>query len=243
LGGVALGLAGAWYLGAEKRRLLILTLLAYFPFVAYAIGYSTADSYVYLIPTYLVFALWIGYGVYALWRAARAWAGREWREGDHERLGIHKGAAAIWAGLAAVCLLLAGVPLATHWREMDLSRDDEAKEYALSALAALPPEALVFTYRDDETFALWYAHYGLGMRPDLTIITMGLWPYDWYRQDMAGRGLSLDGAGRPADIPGLIEATRGRRPVCTVDKDVGPLESYGWEPAGPVWCLQDAPDL
>ena len=42
----------------------------------------------------------------------------------------------------------------------------------------------MITGADDDTFPLWYYHYGLHWRPDLKIITLGLYEFDWYRDTL-----------------------------------------------------------
>jgi len=61
--GVALGLTGLWQLAEREGDRALAGVMIFFFYSIYAIGYNTTDSYVYLIPAYLVFALWIGRGI------------------------------------------------------------------------------------------------------------------------------------------------------------------------------------
>lgn len=107
----------------------------------------------------------------------------------------------IWmaAGLQEIIILLAArwryswVPvsliliLALVWQvvqvapKVDASKDSRAETFGQTEMQILPKNALVFTHDDETTFTLWYFHYGLKQRPDVTVITEGLLKFDWYR--------------------------------------------------------------
>jgi len=38
---------------------------------------------------------------------------------------------------------------------------------------------------DERTFALWYGVYGLRQRPDIAILNVNLYGYEWYRAALA----------------------------------------------------------
>ncbi len=48
----------------------------------------------------------------------------------------------------------------------------------------LPREALVITKNDETTFTIWYFHFGLKQRKDISIIVEGLLQYDWYQETL-----------------------------------------------------------
>jgi hypothetical protein len=101
---------------------------------------------------------------------------------------------------------------------VDASRDIRAAAYAARVLRLAPPEALVFTSSDRDTFSLWYAHYALGNRPDLSIIAGPLLQFAWYRENLRETSPRLhlpaspdpDGNWREA----LAAAHRQRFPIC-----------------------------
>ncbi len=219
LAGVGLGLVGVWMLFVEQRRFAWLMLAAYAPFVVYAVGYDTADSYVYLIPTYLVFTLWMGYGLWGVWRELARWQpARRW----------------LWAPIA-LCILLPLLTLWRNWPAMDLHQDMQAGDYGRATLARLEPGALLLTDGDSPTFALWYAHYGLGLRPDVALVNVSLWAYPWYRVSL---GRWYAGLGDAATVLDLIDAQRGRRAVYFNNADSPLAALYGWRAEGDLLRLE-----
>lgn len=163
--GVALGFVGLLYGGGGWRVFRWLTVYAAASYSAFAIGYNTADSYAYLIPCYLVFAIWIGLGIEVLLRLAGRWSAR--------------------AGpvVALALLLLFALRLPATAAQVDASRDMRAIRYANSVLQKLPARAIVLTTSDEDTFALWYYHYALGMRPDIAVVVEPLLEFAWYREN------------------------------------------------------------
>jgi hypothetical protein len=217
--GVGFGLAGVWTLFVEQRRMAWIALLAYAPFVVYAIGYDTADSYVYLIPSYLVFSLWIGYGLWGAWREVARWqAARRW----------------MWAP-TALCLILPLLALYLNWPAMSLRADTQAGDYGRAVLARLEPGALLLTDGDAPTFALWYAHYGLGLRPDVAVVNLSLWRYPWYRATLRRW---YAGLGDAASLPELIAEQRGRRAIYLNNPESALTADYAWREWGDLLRLE-----
>lgn len=165
--GVAVGLVGLVY---GRSRLPWLDRISYWMvpvFSLFALGYNTADSFAYLIPAYLAFAWWIGLGLQvAAERVARFGARR--------------------AALAVSALLLVEIGLRGpgRWRAVDASGDRAAQEFVARILAGAPPQALVITEGTEDTFALWYALFGRGWRPDLRVVVAPLAQYGWYREGL-----------------------------------------------------------
>jgi hypothetical protein len=60
----------------------------------------------------------------------------------------------------------------------------DLSQYAQETLAQAPNGAIVYPTTDGQTFALWYYQYGLGIRPDVKIISHGLLQYSWYRESL-----------------------------------------------------------
>jgi len=176
--GIVLGAVGVESLARQHRALLLASGLSTLLVVAYAIGYDTADSYVYLIPAFVIFAFWLGVGL------AEGLGWLRSRLGGYRRL-----AAAV--GLACAGPLFA---LVLNYRGMDVHQDAAARDFAAGVLAAAPRQAVLLSARDAHTFTLWYYQHVVGQRPDLAIVDTGLWEYDWYR------------AGLRRAYPGLVVA-------------------------------------
>jgi hypothetical protein len=215
-----MGLAG---LLDRDRSLAAGAGLTFVLFSVYALFYNTADSYVYLIPTMTILVLWVGHGLH---RGLRAVAARPRKRG-------------VWAAaLTGIALFsLAGVPW--HWREEDLSTNTEALDYAVDALDGRAPNSLLIVSGDAHTFALWYAQYGLRLRPDVAVVNDSLVQFGWYRdvlQKYHPEILTDTDAAELTDLL-LAEANVGRRQVFFTDKPESLPDGYRLEPSGNLWRM------
>lgn len=164
--GVLLGLATLF----QRQRAVALALTTSLLLgLVWAIGYDTSDSLLSTLPGWVILALALGVGVAVVldWLAARSL----------------RGAAA--AALAAVALVLGS--LALSWPQQDLRDDQTAEQFYSQVLQHVQPGAVVLTAGDQATFALWYGRYGLGLRPDVAVVSRDLWPLANYRATVASQ--------------------------------------------------------
>lgn len=84
---------------------------------------------------------------------------------------------AISAGLGLVApLLMVTSGIDDHSRQhLSGSRD-----YANNFLESCAPNAILFTYGDNDTYPLWYAQEMEGIRTDVRVINLSLIAVDWY---------------------------------------------------------------
>lgn len=198
--GLMLGIGGLLYGKPTRPAFVWLTLLPAAGYSLFALAYDSADSYAYLIPFYLLFAIWMGLGIQALLAALLR------SQPD-------------LAFAAALGLVLAlGWPIANTAAQVDASRDRRAMRYADYVLQSAPPEALVVTRGDLDSFPLWYYHSALGRRPDMAVIVEPLLAYAWYRDHLAQQYPLLAGIepGGNDALPALAAANPGR-PFCRVE--------------------------
>ena len=130
--------------------------------IVFSIGYNTSDSYIYLLPFFLVFAIWIGFGA-----------------GDIGGLLAKRNN---WISLGVSAILLAsvlGMAIVTY-PEIDLSGDHRADHFEKAVFAALPPQSIVVAKGDQALFSLWYYHFVLKDRPDIAVLGDGLLSSPWY---------------------------------------------------------------
>ena len=167
--GLALALYGFGFSKPRWTRYRWITGWVFISFAVFALGYSTLDAYVLLIPAFMMVALWLGLGAAGLlekvsgWREARAWI------------------------TPVGGILLAMMVLANAWANLphvDASQDQRATNFGRKILETAPQDAVLYTLDDEDTFPLWYYHFALGERPDLAILQIRLLPEDWYRQTM-----------------------------------------------------------
>jgi hypothetical protein len=216
---VFVGLRALW---THDRALALGSALGFAAATTYAVGYNSADSYVYLIPAALVLVFWMAWGLrdtFEMLNRLLATEPSAW----HGPIRIATG-----CGLA----LLVCLPLAYNFRAVDASDDLEAYDYGLAALASAEQGSVIIADSDQDAFALWYFRYAEGRRPDVAVIAGSLLPYPWYRESVRrwhpGLEVPPGGADAREIVQELIGANLAKRPIYL---------------ANPVWPLPPGYDL
>ncbi len=130
-----------------------------------------------LVGSFYVFAMWIAYGVYAIYD------------------GIKQYLQPKIAGpvVIAVTLLAAPVLMASqNWDDHDRSGKYTAIAMAKSYLSSCDENAILFTIGDNDTFPLWYAQEIEGFRTDVRIVNTSLLMTDWYIDQMKAKAYDSD---------------------------------------------------
>ncbi|MBC8249081.1 MAG: DUF2723 domain-containing protein [Anaerolineales bacterium] len=207
--GLILGLLGLVWLFTKRRREAILLLVAYVAYLIYGLNYYVPDISAFIIPAHLIFAIWIGAGLHALWQAASSWILdiRYW----------------ILDSLLITCFsLLVTLPLLwTNLPQVDMSHHGwEAYRWGQYVLGLdLPPGAAILA--DSEKIApLYYLQRVEGIRPDLDIIVMG--DEAGYRQQLETRIAQ----GQPVYLARYLPGLEGRFHL----RSLGPLVEVGTTP-------------
>jgi Protein of unknown function (DUF2723) len=173
-----LGLSGAFYhFKRKKRDALVIALLFFFTGIAIVL-YVNQNSvqprerdYSYVCSFY-AFAIWIGFGVIALAEIAR------------KKLNARLAA----IGSFVICMIAVPVLLASkEWKGHDRSTKLTPHDMAYNYLNSCPPNAILFTYGDNDTYSLWYDQEVEGIRPDVRIVCWSLFGGDWYIHQMQGK--------------------------------------------------------
>ncbi|NOT50530.1 MAG: DUF2723 domain-containing protein [Chitinophagaceae bacterium] len=81
---------------------------------------------------------------------------------------------------AVVCMLVPLLMAQQEWDDHDRSRKTTAPDIAKDYLESCAPNAIIFTFGDNDTYPLWYAQEVEGIRPDIRIINNSLLGIDWY---------------------------------------------------------------
>ncbi|WP_346239448.1 DUF2723 domain-containing protein [Niabella insulamsoli] len=86
------------------------------------------------------------------------------------------------AGIAttAICLLVPALMAQQEWDDHDRSKKTIAPDLAKDYLESCAPNAILFTFGDNDTYPLWYAQEVEGIRKDIRIINTSLLGIDWY---------------------------------------------------------------
>lgn len=184
--GVALGLLGLAWLAWRRRPLLALTGLSWLVVVGFNLVYGIGDIYVYYIPAYLIWTLWMAAGVWAcgnalVWlleqrgRGTEAEGNRgagEPRSREAERR-ENRGAETKTLGFLASlfpCFLAFLLPvylLIAHFTTLDRSQDQTAQAWAALLAQPIQQNAILVTNDRDEMVPQWYLKYVEGRRTDL----------------------------------------------------------------------------
>ena len=194
--GISIGLIGLIiYFKPNRLNFYMLWIVAVSS--AFAFSYATMDSYIYLIPAFLCFAVWIGVGLGKL------------MEFSSKRFHI------IGILIVLVVILTLIMQAWNAWPSVDASHDQRAESFGRSVLSLAPEHAIVFAKGDEAVFALWYFQYALRNRPDLAIVSTDLLQFKWYLQTLHSTYPDLN---LPEPFPfaeTVVEANPGR-PICYV---------------------------
>ena len=101
-----------------------------------------------------------------------------------------------------------------QWPVVDASHDLSAEAFGSALMQQAPPNSLIFTHADKDTFAAWYFHTALGQRADVTVIVEPLLVFDWYRINLSASEPRLVVPARPAPSWRQAILAANARPVC-----------------------------
>jgi hypothetical protein len=79
-----------------------------------------------------------------------------------------------------ICLIAPLLMAQQEWDDHDRSGKTTAPDIAKDYLESCAPNAVIFTFGDNDTYPLWYAQEVEGIRPDIRIINNSLLGIDWY---------------------------------------------------------------
>lgn len=159
-----------------------------------------------LVGSFFTYAIWIGMATLAIFELFR------------KKLNFKGVAPAV---LASAVVLVAPVLMGTeNYDDHSRRLHTGARDYAANFLESCAPNAIIFTYGDNDTYPLWYAQEVEGIRTDVRVVNLSLIAVDWYINllrrkvnDSPAIKLTLE----PEDIRG-----RKRNQVFYVDNDRNP---------------------
>jgi len=178
-----LGLIGLFFL-YNKDKKLFWTLLVFFLFTGLAIQVYTnvrpfepRERDYSVVGSFYVFAIWIGFGAYALFNALQKFS-------KHQLLA---------PAIGLVCLIFVpGVLAANNWDDHDRSGRETAHAMAIKYLESCDTNAILFTIGDNDSFPLWYAQEIEGIRTDVRVVNTSLFQTDWYIDQMKRKAYESD---------------------------------------------------
>lgn len=194
--GILLGLVGLILFGKPSRLFLLTGWMAVL-FTVFAVVYRSNDSYVYLMPAFLAFAVWIGLGVIGLSNQFKRWS------------------IPVKIVLSLLFMTYLVIQSITQFNRVDASTDTRAESFGGQVLRVAPEHALLFARGDRAIFALWYFHFALGERPDVSVVAEDLLHFDWYQENLRAVYPSLLVPG-PFPWAETVALANPSRPVCYV---------------------------
>jgi hypothetical protein len=194
--GVVVGLIGLVIYGT-RSRLYILTIWTTVAVTTFAIIYRSDDSYVYLIPMLLSFAIWMGLGTAGLTHLLARWPPM------------------FRVALGLLVIGYFAIRFDAIVSQVDASQDHRAESFGREILSAVPANAIVFANGDRAVFSLWYFHFALGERLDLAVVAADLLHFDWYQENLRSIYPALVVSG-PFPWPETIARANPTRVVCYV---------------------------
>jgi len=170
----------------DRKDFLVAGLLFFFTGLAIVLYLNQAGNqprerdYAY-VGSFYAFAIWIGLGVLQV---------KEWLQ--------NKLSANIATAISfGVCMLAVPVLMGQQeWDDHDRSKKVLARDLAKDYLESCAPNAILFTYGDNDTYPLWYAQEVEGIRPDIRVINNSLLGIDWYINQLRYKVNSSD----PIDV-------------------------------------------
>ena len=170
-----LGMIGLFFQYKRNRKDFIINgLLFFFTGMAVVIYLNQAGQqprerdYAY-VGSFYAFAIWIGLGVI-------------WVKEMFEK--VLKSPMANYAS-AGLCLLAVPVLMGNQeWDDHDRSKKILARDLAKDYLESCPPNAILFSFGDNDTYPLWYAQEVEGIRTDVRVVVNSLLGTDWYMNEL-----------------------------------------------------------
>jgi tetratricopeptide (TPR) repeat protein len=185
-----LGIIGAlWHFKRSQKDAGIVGLLFFFTGVAIVLYLNQTPlqprerDYAYT-GSFYAFAIWIGLGVAGI--------------ADFLRTKIKAQTASL---LALIIGLLAAPALMAKdgWNDHNRSTKFSARDMAIDYLQSCAPNAILFTYGDNDTYPLWYVQEVENVRPDVRVVNLSLLGTDWYIRQMKKKVNEADGL--PISMP------------------------------------------
>jgi hypothetical protein len=144
------------------------------PSVSHLRLHEPRDRDYFFIVSFVCLAFWAAIGMAAAAdKLRKAFAG----QGNGKK-------SVLTAGICTMVFLPSLLPVAFNWQHADRSGNYIPQVFARNVMNSLPPDAILFTNGDNDTFPLWYIQEVEGVRPDVRIVNLSLLNLPWYIRQM-----------------------------------------------------------
>ncbi|MBX3056750.1 MAG: DUF2723 domain-containing protein [Anaerolineae bacterium] len=208
--GIGPGLLGLVVLWRRNWRLSGMLTLMFLANAIFYINYRVVDKTTMFLPTYVVWAIWLGVGYEVMLKEIRDW-----------RLEIKASPISnLQSPISILRIAIVGsviFALLLNWGRVDRSDDWSTREQSEEILALAEPNALIFGWWETVP-AIQYLQLVEGQREDVTAVNRFL----------------ISGA----DMNELILAELGQRPIYINNPSVELLQHVTVRPVGPLYLLE-----
>jgi hypothetical protein len=123
-----------------------------------------------LVGSFFTFCIWMGLGVVQVY---------ELLKNKVNLKGVTPAAVAL--GLVLIAPILMGTQ---NFDDHSRRHHKGSRDYASNFLNSCEPNAIIFTYGDNDTYPLWYAQEVEGIRTDVRVVNLSLIAVDWYIEQL-----------------------------------------------------------
>ena len=166
------GLVGVYMLVRKKKKDVLLLIGSLFLLTGVAIAFYLNQppfeprerDYVF-VGSFYAFSIFIAVGIWSVLQMAK------------KRLesNLTSSLVAVFAAVA-----LPGMLISNNFDDHSRSGRTLARDLAKGYLSCCEPNAILFTYGDNDTYPLWYMQEVEGFRRDVRVVNLGLLSADWY---------------------------------------------------------------
>jgi hypothetical protein len=148
--------------------------------------------------SFYAFAIWIGMGFVLLYEAIKKITG--------EKISL----------AISFIVVFFGVPIlmgSQNWDDHDRSGRYTARDIGENYLKSVAPDAILFTYGDNDSFPVWYAQDVEGVRTDVRVSNLSYIQAGWYIEMMRQKAYGSDPLPFSLPTDKYIEGKRNQLPV------------------------------
>ncbi|MBI4744905.1 MAG: DUF2723 domain-containing protein [Actinobacteria bacterium] len=123
--------------------------------------------------------------------------------------------------------------LVSHYHKEDKSGYYFAYDYATNVLDALRPNAILFSYADNENLSLEYMQIVEKKRKDVIIIHTGMLLLPWYKKQLETKGIYFQE--NKKEINQIVKKSIQKRPIYSTIYFPELSKDYDFKPLGPIF--------
>lgn len=162
---VLLSIPGIFYLSKFNLKIYYFTILAFFGCLFYSINYDINDIYSYFLLSYVIIAIWVGFGAVFIYHLMN----------EILKSTVQK------AAFSITVVLLSLIALNTNYDVNDESKNYYVEEFTMNIFKNTAPNSIIISSQwDFWVSASWYYNFVKNIRADIVVIDKELLRRSWY---------------------------------------------------------------